>query len=99
MTSMSIAEATTLQDRLGLRDTHVVWLGQQDYTIAHTDAERESSTPLDQCSLHAWLGENGPPPDLELNCWYLVVPREHDPYSESFRSDARPWDFELLADT
>jgi hypothetical protein len=96
----SIDEAKALQSDLGLKDTHVVWLDESGFTMAHTDEER-ATINLEDCELHLWLDENGPPEDFQGAAWYVARRREHDPsshdpYSQSFRSPGGPWVFERL---
>lgn len=60
----TIAQLTALQARLDLGDRHLVWIGEHEFVIAHTDEERET-IPLDQCALHRWLVQaEGPPAPL-----------------------------------
>lgn len=91
----SIEEAKDLQDRLKLRETHVIWLDEEGFTIAHTDIER-ATIPLEFCELHCWLVENGLPDEIDEPGWYIAMPHESDAYSESFRGGACPWDFEPI---
>lgn len=91
----TIQEAKDLQARLKLRETHVLWLDHEGFTIAHTDIER-ATIPLEFCDLHCWLVEFGRP-EVPEDGWYIATLHENDPYSESFRGDACPWDFERIA--
>lgn len=86
----SIEELTLLQDRLGLRDRHVVDLDARGFTIAHTDGERSGSVPLHRCPLHTWLMEHGRGLKTGL---FVVEQRLSDPTSESHRGDASPYLF------
>lgn len=89
----TIQEAKDLQARLELRETHVLWLGEEGFTMAHTDTER-ATIALEECPLHCWLVEWGLPDEITELGWYTARRREHDPTSESFRSGSCPWTFE-----
>lgn len=92
----TIEEAKALQSRLELKDVHVVWLDSLGFVIAHTDEER-ATIDLYDCPLHLWLAENGSPMELD-DGWYVARRHVNDPTSESFRSDAGPYDFQALSD-
>lgn len=91
--TVSIDTLKMAQSDLGLCDYHLVHLGEQGFTIAHTDEERSEArgggTPLDECDLHGWLnGLDGPPEDPGV---YVALPHEVDAYSESY--PVPRWDF------
>lgn len=89
---MTIEELKSIQADNGLTDRHMVWVGPSYFTIAHTDAERASPVPLEECRLHQWmLGRGGPPLAQGI---YTAIERIHDPVSQSFRSDDPGYDFE-----
>ena len=101
MSRMTVPEIVALQKRLGLTD-HVVELDAEGFTMAHTDAEREavasrSWQSLEDCELHNWLIDYGPPENVEPGL-YTAVRRQHDPTSQSFRSGAGPYDFVPILD-
>ena len=50
----SIDDVRDLQRSLGLLDTHIIYLDEEGFVIAHTDVERlhKSRTPLEECPLH-----------------------------------------------
>lgn len=52
---MTLDELKQMQHELGLRNNHLVHIGHEQFTIAHTDTERASEEPLEQCPLHQWL--------------------------------------------
>jgi hypothetical protein len=57
----TVAQMAALQARLNLRGRHLVWIGEHEFAIAHTNEERETIS-LDQCALHrALVGSAGPP--------------------------------------
>ncbi len=87
----SIDDLKALQRRLGLLDTHVVYLGAKQFVVAHTDAER-ASIDLETCELHSWLyRRDGPPAEIG---YYTARPHEPDSRSETYM--AEPWDLEPL---
>lgn len=94
----TIQEAKDLQARLDLRETHVIWLGEEGFTMAHTDTER-ATISLEECDLHCWLVENGLPDEVSELGWYTAIPHQADAYSESFRGGACPWDFEPIRES
>jgi hypothetical protein len=83
----TIPEIKSLQRRLDMRDTHIVWIGPSRFVIAHTDEER-ATIDLEDCELHAWLHGLGGPPTAYG--YYTALRHEPDAYSESYRAD--PWD-------
>lgn len=92
MTDVSIDDLKAIQRERGLGEVHVVDLSVRRFAIAHTDDERASGHPLEECDLHRWLMEgNAPPVEPGL---YIVYPHEPDAYSEDYGRD--PWDFEPL---
>lgn len=54
-----ISELVEVQARWRLQGVHLVWLGPNSFTIAHTDAERRAvergGPSLEECELHQWL--------------------------------------------
>lgn len=91
---MTIDELKSLQETLGLKDVHLVFVGSTSFTIAHTDEERASPVPLEECSLHQWLlWSDGPPLEPGI---YMATKRVHDAVSESFRSGASGYTFERI---
>ena len=93
----SIERLCGLQDVLGRRDVHLVWVGDEGFTVAHTDDERanlgRAEHELAACELHRWLlSLDGPPESVGL---YVAVPHEPDAYSEPL--GAAPWDLEPLS--
>lgn len=91
--TVSIETLKMAQRELDLCDAHVVHLGREGFTIAHTDEERASETPLEDCDLHRWLTDaDGPPTSIGV---YVAVPHEVDAYSESY--PVPRWDFLPLA--
>lgn len=71
---------------------HVVYYGETSFTVQHPLREREHD--MDKCPLHVWISENGP--TEEVGTYLVHERREHDPTSESFRSDASPWVFDPI---
>src|SRR5258708_38484332 len=72
----SIEDAKRLQGSLDLRDTHLVWLDESGFTIAHTDHERHMAGRgqmwrLDDCDLYDWLQGVDERP-VDANGWYTV---------------------------
>ncbi len=93
---MEIEELKALQLQRGLQDVHLVHLAADGFTIAHTDDERASDTPLTDCDLHRWLhGLSEPPQVDELGVW-VAVPTPPDSLQQDYDHD--PWTFELLDD-
>lgn len=91
----SIEETVRLQRVLGMGDTHIVFLDEEQFYLAHTDAERavKDEVPLDECPVHVWLSSEsyfGPAAEA-VGHYYTAVKCEHDPTSESHRSDAQPY--------
>jgi len=60
---MTVAEVMEYQREAGLSHTHVVWIGSDGFSIAHTDEERNTSGfELWDCPIHEWLlSLDGPP--------------------------------------
>ena len=86
---MTLDELIAIQKAQGLGEAHLAYIGHAGFLIAHTDYERDSGLDLRMCGLHQWLTQsNGPPAPVGV---YIILPREHDGYSESFRSEAAPW--------
>ncbi|MEH3055464.1 MAG: hypothetical protein PGN13_16205 [Patulibacter minatonensis] len=86
--TLSIDALKTVQRQLHLENVHLVHLGEAQYTVAHTDAERrlvarEPSVDLTDCDLHCWLAElDGPPADPGV---YLVdLPDECEPSDQPY---------------
>lgn len=52
MSSHEIEALKALQKELGLQSIHLVQIREDDFIIAHTDAERAVDVPLEQCGLH-----------------------------------------------
>lgn len=53
---MTIDELIELQARINSGHVHVVWLGEDEFTIAHTDWEREEGfDAILDCDLTDWL--------------------------------------------
>jgi hypothetical protein len=48
----TIELAKEIQADLGFKGTHMVWISNEGFTIAHTDAERATGEPLEGCHLH-----------------------------------------------
>lgn len=70
---MPIEALKAVQRAFGLRDTHLVHLGEEGFTLAHTDDERASNVPLMACPLHLWLSAGSGPPVPEPGL-YVVPP-------------------------
>jgi hypothetical protein len=95
-TRPAISEIVALQQRLNMADTHIVWLDDSGFTLAHTDEER-ATIDLEDCGLHLWLMEHGKPSECQENDrFWAVREREIDGYSTTFRSDAGPYVFKAL---
>lgn len=92
MNRPTIEDVKRIQADRGLCE-HVVWVGEDDFVMAHTDEER-ATIDLTDCPLHIWLMTLAGPPVKEG--YYHVVVRAHDPVSESFRGDAGRWEFKEL---
>lgn len=91
---VTIEQVKAIQDRLNLRDQHLVWVGPASFVLAHTDEERAAPMDLVRCELHAWLeGLDGPPEEVGF---YVARRHEPDAYSEPYLAD--PWDFEPIID-
>lgn len=97
---MTLAEVVAYQAEHDLKDVHLVFFGVAQWHCAHTESERvqeRSGGPaLSDCELHNWMADNldGPlPSGVGL---YKAYKHEPDGYSESYRGDAGPWDFDLL---
>jgi hypothetical protein len=50
----SIESVVALQRKLGIT-THLVYMGEERFVLAHTDPERSSGEPLDACEVHGAL--------------------------------------------
>jgi hypothetical protein len=57
MNKPTITLAKEIQNSLGLRGAHIVWIGKDGFTMAHTDSERASGVDLEQCLLHRALSK------------------------------------------
>jgi len=68
----SIDDVKALQARIGKRDYHIVWLGEQGFVIAHTDEER-ATIDLETCPLHQRLMAADEPPVDEPG-YYMYLP-------------------------
>lgn len=68
----SIDDVKELQARIGRRDWHIVWLGEQSWVIAHTDQER-ATIDLEMCPLHERLLNADESPVNEVG-YYLYLP-------------------------
>jgi hypothetical protein len=79
-----------LQERLGLKDTHLVELAPNGFSIAHTDEEREELDDLVDCPLHYWLSSGKPEQELGI---YIV---RNAPKSPLLPDYADPWEFEPI---
>lgn len=53
-TEPSIGELVALQRELGIT-THLVYMGPGGFVLAHTDPERSSGEPLEDCDVHRAL--------------------------------------------
>lgn len=101
---MTLDDVIAYQRQHDLGDVHVVYVGVYGWRCAHTESERiqdRSGGPaLSDCALHRWMMMNVHSPNdvLEGMGLYKVTRREHDPTSESFRSDASSYDFERIND-
>ena len=92
--TVSIDTLKMAQADLDLRHVHLVHLGHEGFTVAHTDEERASGKPLETCDLHEWLNDqDGPPKRPGL---YVATPHEADAYSEAY--PVPRWDFHDLTD-
>ena len=56
-----------------------------------SDEERDRLDDLEECRLHQFLFDEGPP-DVELPGTYVGWVHEPDAYSESYRSDPYTWE-------
>jgi hypothetical protein len=75
MTKPTIELAKELQRTYGLQSHHLVWIGEDGFTIAHTDQERRDLLSLEECALHLWLSLiSGPPTSVG---WHVA---KHIPY-------------------
>lgn len=75
---MDLNELIQKQADLGLGNDHLVWLGEDKWVCAHTDAERdEGIEALADCELNDWLDSWGGPPE-RTGLIYIVVPYEDD---------------------
>lgn len=52
---ISVEALKEMQRDLDLGNRHLVCLDRDGFAIAHTDDERASDVPLDECDLHHWL--------------------------------------------
>jgi hypothetical protein len=55
----TIEDVKRAQRDLGLGDRHVVYIDDEVFLLAHTDAERAEHADLWQCEIHLWLSEGG----------------------------------------
>jgi hypothetical protein len=89
---MTLDEVIEYQKANGFGDIHVVYFDLDRFHLAHTDLERQMRQDvgfnLHDCPVHEWLSTFDGPPALGL-CG--ITAREHDGYSDSFRSDASRW--------
>lgn len=60
-TEPSIGELVALQRELGIT-THLVYMGRSGFVLAHTDPERSSGEPLEDCDVHRALYALDTPP-------------------------------------
>jgi hypothetical protein len=71
----SIEDAKWLQRTLELGHTHLVWLDEGGFVIAHTDDERRKAETrplyLETCPLHWWLTYSTERP-VSATGWYTV---------------------------
>lgn len=75
---MIIEELIRFQAECGRQDDHLVWIGEQRFTIAHTDEERaEGFDAIIDCPLNDWMESWGGPPE-EPGKVYIAVPYEDD---------------------
>lgn len=84
---------TAVDDLLHISDEHYVVFGEEHFTVEHTIRERLEGTMHD-CPLHAALSSLAGPPVPPGR--YRATPRATDGYSESYRSGAIGWDFDLV---
>lgn len=68
----SVDDVKELQAKIGRRDWHVVWLGEQQFVIAHTDEER-ATIDLETCELHQRLKLADSRPVDQVG-YYLYLP-------------------------
>lgn len=79
--TLSIEAVVDAQRDLGDTDTHLVHIGREGYTIAHTDDER-ASIDLHDCPLGEWLEKQDGPPVTPG--FYWVTEQEGDPVAPFF---------------
>ncbi len=66
----TIALAKEIQADLELQIFHLIWIGEDGFTIAHTDKERNSGMNLEDCEVHISAQDWG---DLQWETgWYIV---------------------------
>lgn len=87
---------TAATELLNLSADHVVVFDEFGFTVEHPARERILGT-MHNCEAHAALRklEEQPVPDGR----YKMVKREHDPTSESVRSDSIGYGFEPVGET
>jgi hypothetical protein len=75
---MTVEELVAYQAAHGLGDRHVIWLADDGFRIAHTDAERAAGVDLMYCQVHQALldaDEAPAPPGLyETRLWLKELP-------------------------
>lgn len=70
MTRPTIEELKRIQAEHNLGHLHLVAMDSSGFTMAHTDAERASGEPLDECPYHETLEGLEPFPDPDyVPCW------------------------------
>lgn len=71
MTLPSIESVVAEQARLKRKDNHLVYLGEDGFTMAHTDEER-ADIDLEDCPTHLWLEEHGRKLSLDKGYYWLT---------------------------
>jgi hypothetical protein len=84
----TIERLKTVQAQLGMTDTHLCWLGERTFVLAHTDEER-ATIDLEDCELHQWLIDCTAAPAVAG--YYSVEPHIPDLDSEPY--GVAPWQF------
>lgn len=96
---MEVEDLKRIQRERDLGHVHVVFVGEEQANIAHTDAERAEheggGARLDECPFHLAIGEAFGPPATP-GFVYVVEKHVNDAVSESRRSNFIGWDFTLL---